>query len=178
MKYKGILLLLGGLIFGMLLGAVIILSSPGQARTGSRQIPPTVGSPVEDFELQALNGGFIRLSELQNKPVVINFWATWCAPCREEMPLLGRFADEYSGEVVVLGVNYAETEKVVQKFLEENQVDFPILLDEIGLVNDLYYVRNYPTTFFIDAEGVLRAQHIGMLTEDVLARYLALIGIE
>ncbi len=178
MKNKGILILFGGLLVGVLLGAIVFLSGPGQAPGIPRNLPPTIGSPVADFELPGLNGDVQRLSNLKNKPVVVNFWATWCPPCKEEMPLLNQMAQEYSGNLVVLGINYAENEAVVREFISTGNITFPILLDETGQVANLYFVRNYPTTFFIDADGMLRAQHIGLLSEDLLARYLALIGIE
>jgi len=177
-KYKGAFLLLGGLFVGVLLGLAVLFSGTGQPGSSARQLPPTIGSPVRDFELPDLDGSSLSLSSLQDKPVVINFWATWCGPCKEEMPLLDQFAIDYSDEMVVLGVNFAESPDVVARFVKEERIGFPILLDESGNVNNLYFVRNYPTTFFIDGEGVLRAQHIGLLSEETLQRNLSLIGID
>ena len=171
-------MLLGGLLIGVLLGVSILFTGADRSANSRRGLPPAIGSPVQDFELPILTGGSQRLSALKGKPVVINFWASWCAPCKEEMPLLDRLSQNHSGDLAVLGVNYAETPEVVQEFVQESGISFPILLDETGRVSDLYYVRNYPTTFFIDADGVLRAQHIGLLSEEALARYLSLAGIE
>jgi cytochrome c biogenesis protein CcmG, thiol:disulfide interchange protein DsbE len=177
-KLKGVAFLLIGLLIGGILGALVLLGGPAGNASNSRRLPPTVGSPVKDFQLEALDGSAVRLSEMQGKPVVINFWATWCAPCEEEIPLLNQYAEKYDEQMTVLGVNYGETKQQIESFLVETPVTFPILLDTTNAVTDDYYVRSFPMTFFIDAEGVLRAQHLGMLSETLLARYLKTIGIE
>jgi cytochrome c biogenesis protein CcmG, thiol:disulfide interchange protein DsbE len=178
LNIKGILFLFGGLVIGVLLGVLVLLSGPRLEARTERQLPPSSGSPAKEFDLPVLGGSQQSLSDLQGTPVVLNFWATWCPPCKEEMPLLERYAQEYSGEFVLLGIDYAEEEAVVQRFVDEMGITFPILLDEDGAVSDLYFVRNYPTTFFIDAEGIVRAQHLGMLREDIFEQYLAIIGVE
>jgi cytochrome c biogenesis protein CcmG, thiol:disulfide interchange protein DsbE len=178
-RWKGALFLLGGLLAGVLLGLIVFFS--GQPAVGAdpadRRLPPAVGGPAQDFELPLLGGSTQKLSELRGKPVVINFWATWCGPCRDEMPLLERFAQEYAGQVVVLGVNSGEGESQVTPFVEELKITFPILLDLDEQVTNLYFVRNFPITFFVDAEGVVRAQHLGILREDLLLRYIETIGL-
>ena len=178
MKWKGPALLLGGLLLGVLLGVVVLWSSPDNPTTTNRQLPPTVGSPAGDFTLRGLDGQVYDLSDLKGTPVVINFWATWCPPCKEEMPLLEEYARKYPDQMVILGVDYQEKEDVVRAYKEEVGVTFPILLDRTGSVADTYYVRNFPMTFFVDTEGMIRAQHLGLLTEDLLVRYLQTIGIE
>ena len=179
MRFKGPLFLLAGLLLGVALGALVLLSGPGQPGSRERRLPPTVGAAAPDFSLPLLGGeGEQKLSDLKGKPVVINFWATWCPPCKEEMPLLQRYASQYGDQMVLLGVDYAEEAPVVQKFVDEMGITFPILLDADGSVSTLYYVRNYPTTYFVDAEGVVRAQHLGLLTEDLLKKYLKTIGLE
>ena len=184
MRWKGILILIGGLLAGGLLGFLIYNS--GQPPTGSAQTPGrfplVVGSPVPDFALPMLEGGTQgesqTLSGLKGKPVVVNFWATWCLPCKEEMPLLDAYAEKFAGEMVLLGVNVGEDENQVQPFVDEVEIGFPILLDRDEQTADTYMVRNLPVTLFIDADGVLRAQHLGTLREDTLARYLETIGIK
>ncbi len=175
---KLIAFLLAGLLIGGVLGALVFWGGTARNAGGDRRLPPSVGSPVKDFQLASPDGEAFQLAALQGKPVVINFWATWCAPCKEEMPLLSQYAEQYADRMVVLGVNSGETPQAVAPFLQENPVAFPILLDQTMQVSDLYYVRSFPMTFFVDAEGVLRAQHLGMLSESLLARYLETIGIE
>jgi thiol-disulfide isomerase/thioredoxin len=176
MKQKGILFLLLGLLAGVIIGAVLFVL-PGSQNTAGQQLPPTVGSPAKDFVLEDLTGDEVRLSSLKGKPVVLNFWATWCPPCKEEMPLLEEYSDTYSEQVVVIGVNTAEDHDLVQHFITEKGVTFPIALDKAGIVSDMYFVRNYPTTFFLDKDGVLRAQHAGQLDAGLLDRYFGLIGV-
>ena len=178
MRFKGALFLLAGLLLGVALGALVLMSGPSRAGTRERQLPITVGSVAPDFSLAQLGGKPLKLSDLKGKPVVVNFWATWCPPCKEEMPLLQRYSSQFGEQMILLGVDYAEQEPVVQDFVDQMGITFPILLDSDGAVSNLYYVRNYPTTFFIDAEGVVRAQHLGLLTEDSLQKYLKTIGLE
>jgi thiol-disulfide isomerase/thioredoxin len=175
-RWKGGLFLLGGLLIGVLFGVLILLNGPlGSA--SDRRLPPTVGAPAPDFSLQQLGAGRLRLSDLKGKPVIINFWATWCAPCKEEMPLLDQAASRYSDELIVLGVNAGEAAEVIQPYIDSTGINFPILLDSDEKLADLYFVRNFPMTFFVDSQGVLQAQHIGLLQETSLSRYLSTVGI-
>jgi thiol-disulfide isomerase/thioredoxin len=133
---------------------------------------------LADFSLEGLNRQKISLSDLQGKPVVLNFWATWCPPCREEMPLLASYSKLLEGKVNFIGVNYDEDAVTVQNFVTANKISFPIWLDLGGSVSDLYYVDSYPYTFFVDETGILRSQHIGQLNEDLLRKYLLTLGVE
>lgn len=171
-------LLGGGLLAGVLIGALVLVLSANRPAQSSRRLPPTVGNPVPDFILPLLDGGSQRLSDLKGKPVVVNFWATWCGPCRAEMPLLDRYAAKYDGKLVVIGVNSEEKESVIRPFQKELGIRFPLVLDQTGSVTILYFVHDFPFTFFVDKDGVLRAQHLGQLDENVLVRYLKTIGIE
>ncbi|MBE0698936.1 MAG: TlpA family protein disulfide reductase [Anaerolineaceae bacterium] len=177
MKLKGLLFLIGGLLIGVLLGVLIVFGGSSNHQGAGQRIPPTIGSAVKDFTLEKLDGEPLKISGVRGKPLILNFWATWCPPCKEEMPLLAQYADAYSDQLVVIGVNYAEEKDLVERFVNEQNITFPILLDKSGTVADIYFVRNYPMTFFIDKDGVLRAQHLGQLTNDVMIRYLELIGI-
>ncbi len=144
----------------------------------NRPLPPTVGSPVPDFELTGADGALESLSSSRGKQVIINFWATWCPPCKEEMPLLEQYGKKYAGTLVILGVNSGEEPDVVRPVIDKMGITFPILLDQSGNVTDLYYVKDFPYTFFVDETGILRGQHIGLLSEERLVRYLKTIGIE
>lgn len=163
-----------GLIASFILGIAVRWN-----RTGSldgRRLPPVVGSPAPAFELPLLSGGRQKLGDLKGKAVLINFWATWCPPCKEEMPLLQAYQQKYAGRLVVLGIDSQEEQAVAQAFIQERNFTFPILLDQDGRVTDSYYAKNFPTSFFVDDQGVLRAQHVGQLTEDLLVQYLKTIG--
>lgn len=179
MKYKGLILILSGLLVGVLLGALVFFSGPNNYRPASnRRLPPTIGSPVKGFQLHSPAETPFSLSDFRGKPVVINFWATWCTPCKEEMPLLEEFYNRYPNQMVIIGINSGEDKATVDQFLGSQKITFPILLDLDGNVSDEYFVKNFPMTFFIDKDGILRAQHIGMLTEDRLHVYLRTIGVE
>ncbi|WP_321531983.1 TlpA disulfide reductase family protein [uncultured Desulfuromonas sp.] len=116
-----------------------------------------------DFELGSLQGQTVRLSELRGKVVVLNFWATWCPPCREEVPSMQQLHDMMSGtEFVMLAVNIEQDgRKTVPVFLQKNPVDFTILFDESGQVRKSYGVAKYPETFIIDPQGRIVEKVIG-----------------
>jgi len=137
---------------------------------------PEVGAQAPDFALQNLNGETVTLSGLRGQVVLINFWATWCAPCREEMPAIE--ARYNRGGFQVLAVDFGENAQQVQGFLEEIGVDLPVLLDSDGSVQELYRVRGYPTTFIIDANGIVRFFHIGQMGEADLQSYLSQLGVK
>ena len=129
----------------------------------STQPAPEVGHPAPDFTLTTLDGAEIRLADLRGKPVVLNFWATWCPPCRREMPALEVIWQQHNrGDVMVLGVDQGESPAVVSEYVRQNVgVTFPLPLDRRQDVGDLYLVRSLPTTFFIDRAGIIREIRVG-----------------
>lgn len=132
--------------------------------------------PLQDFELVDLGGDLVKLSDFRGKWVILNFWATWCPPCRQEMPLLVETHEKYSPDLIVLGVNSMETDDEVRAFIERNSISFPIVFDSEGQTGQQYLVHGLPTTLFIDREGVLRIRHVGQLTRPVLDEYLLELG--
>ncbi|WP_077213635.1 peroxiredoxin family protein [Bacillus dakarensis] len=122
-----------------------------------------------DFTLKDMNGKVVSLEDYKGKKILLNFWATWCPPCREEMPHMQELYEEYKNDgFVVLAVNMVNTEKnpvVVEDFVEEFQLSFPILLDEYGEVAYQYEVLSYPTSYFIDTDGIIRSKVIGALNK-------------
>lgn len=131
---------------------------------------PSTGFLANDFSLTGLDGRSYQLSAFRGKPVILNFWATWCPPCRAEMPAFERVWQRYNqGDVVILAVNQRENPLTIERF-EQNVVDvsFPILLDSQGEVSRLYAVMGLPTTFFIDAEGRIQAVSMGGMDEATL----------
>lgn len=141
-----------------------------------------VGSPAPEVELEDLYGKTVRLSGLRGKPVLVNFWATWCAPCRIEMPLIQAKYIEYKETrgLVVLGVNVQEDAGIdaVRQFVSELNLTFPVLLDGDGRAESAYNVVGLPTTFFVDRRGVIRALRIGAMSEQSMDEQLQKIFAE
>ena len=124
----------------------------------------TVGKPAPDFTLTSLDGNKVTLSQLKGKPVLINFWATWCPPCRLEMPALQKVYQESSANgFMLLMVNQQEDSVTVQNFLKQNNYSLPVLLDLNGRVSDMYQVTGIPTSVFIDSQGVVQDIHVGTM---------------
>lgn len=118
---------------------------------------PVAGRPAPDFTLQSDDGQTITLSDLRGQVVVLNFWATWCPPCRAEMPALEEvYQARREDGLVVLAVDQAESQSQVSAFREELALTFPLLLDPGYVVSDEYRIRLLPSTFFIDRAGVIR----------------------
>jgi len=137
---------------------------------------PAVGSLAPDFALQTLDGKTVRLSDFRGQPVLLNFWATWCGPCRLEMPAIQeRYND---GAFEVLAVNFDESAALVRRFAEELNLSLPIVLDPGGQVQELYRVRGYPTSFLVDEDGVVRFLHIGEINSQTIDSYLTQMEVQ
>jgi len=144
-------------------------TQPSQGGFGTS---PT-GSPAQDFTLRTLDGQTVKLSDFRGHPVVINFWATWCGPCQAEMPLLSKmYGEEKDNGVIVLAVDVQETPSIVQRYADQKQLPFTVLLDQSGAITGQYRVRAYPTTFFVDANGVVQSWQVGALSQTTLSRHL------
>lgn len=138
--------------------------------------PLIVGDLAYDFALQDLDGNEVNLAALQGRPVIINFWATWCGPCRIEMPELQAAYEEYQVEgLVILALNNQESARAVDEFFrQEMGLTFTPVLDSEGAVADLYGVgRTFPSTFFINPEGEITAIHRGAMVKSQIDGYLA-----
>jgi peroxiredoxin len=132
------------------------------------------GQLAPDFTLQFADGTKTQLSDWQGQPIVLNFWATWCAPCREEMPEFVAAYDRYQDDgLVIVGVNAQESASQAAEFMGNFGMDFPVALDERGDVQQLYNVRGLPTTVFIDREGRIVERWAGLLRASALEELLA-----
>jgi len=150
----------------ILMLALIVILVLGLLMMGcsSRSEPKVaqVGGIAPDFKLQSLDGQSVSLSDFKGKPVLINFWASWCGPCAYEMPYLQEVHEGWSEKgVVLLAINVGESSSTVEKFMQKHNLSFSALLDTKKVVTQRYNIVAFPTTFFIDKDGVIREKIIG-----------------
>lgn len=162
-------------VFILLLGlAWILLSADKNAASFAGTVAaPQVGFLAPDFSLPTPNGDSIRLSDLRGQAVLVNLWATWCPPCRAEMPAIEKIYNEYKDDgLVVLAVNmtYQDSASAVMPFVQEHGLTFPILLDESATVGRAYQLRSLPSSFFITREGIINEVVIGGPMAEALLR--------
>ncbi len=138
-------------------------------RIDNRGAQPDAGHPAPDFAIHPPEGGNLTLADYRGRPVVINFWATWCGPCRLEMPDLVRLHETYRDQdLVILEINVAESHNAVAAFVAEFGMTMPVILDPRGDIQAAYKTQSLPATFFIDREGVIQLRWIGLITPDML----------
>jgi cytochrome c biogenesis protein CcmG, thiol:disulfide interchange protein DsbE len=162
--------------------AVIILAGTPLGTTGPQASvlvvgsSPLLGKPAPEIDLEGLEGERVRLSDYRGRPVIVNFWATWCTPCREEFPVLAEAREQHAAEgLEILGVVHEDTVDGARAFVADLGAEWPMPFDADREAWDAYGGVGVPTTYYVDAEGVIRAVSFGPLTEDGLAQQLATI---
>lgn len=174
-----------GIMIAILLSSMAFFG--GRALRGRQALPmahggspmvhdPLVGQPAPDFTLPTLDGRTVTLSSLHGQPVVLNFWATWCIPCRAEMPALMQAATTYGPDgLVVLAVNLTAQDSLpaVQSFVNDLSITVPVVLDTDGRVaTQLYRLYGVPMTVVIDRDGIIMDRYLGQMTTDHLQTML------
>ncbi len=155
------------------LPALILLAGCSGSSSGTSE-GITEGHRAPDFRLEALDGSQVSLREHEGQVVLINFWATWCEPCRVEIPdLEAVYQARRDDGFAVLGVNSQETRGAVEPFVTSMGVSYPILMDESGRVAKTYRPVGLPMSVLVDQEGIIQVRHLGLLTADQLQEYLA-----
>ena len=155
------------LLIAVALGAAIAWASLARQDRSRELTIALVGARAPDVALPMLGGATARLSQERGRVVLLNFWATWCDPCRAEMPELQRLTDDLQGQPFVLwAVNVQEDQASIEQFQHELGLRFPIVLDEDGEATRTFGVRALPATFLVDPQGVLRQQRLGPLVEN------------
>lgn len=163
-----------GLILGMGFGGVILIRPVSLFASDRIE----VGYSVPDFKLTSLDGTTTSLIDFRERPLILNFWASWCEPCREEMPSLQQVYEGLEDRIFIVGINYAESSSHVLSFTHAIGVTFPVLLDSKGEVAESYRIVGFPTSFFVNSEGKLAADHVGVLTPDMLSTGLEVLGVK
>jgi peroxiredoxin len=158
---------------------VILLTilASGILATGCSTVEPLeIGDAAPSFQLTDIDGQTVSLSDFQGEPVLLNFWATWCVPCRLEMPYIQEVYNERSEPgLVILAINIGESLAKVEEFMQDNNLSFPVLLDLEGKVAEKYNILPIPTTYFIDSDGIIRGMQFFAFRsvaeiEDILSR--------
>jgi len=145
---------------GTLVALLLILAGSTQAAGTLTPISGDVQAP--DFSLQDTNGKTHRLSDYRGKPVIINFWTTWCPPCREELPSMNRAWHQLKQEgIAMLAINMGEDEDTIFIFSADYPTDFPILMDQTGEVIEQWPVKGLPTTYVVAPDGTIAYRAIG-----------------
>jgi peroxiredoxin len=158
--YRGWMMLVA---VSLLLLGVFLVIVQGRGSKAAPEIRPEVGYLAPDFSLPSLGGQTVRLSDLRGKAVLLNFWATWCAPCRLEMPTMDKAYQEYKSrglEILAVSLD-AGSNSVVKNFMQELKLDFPVLLDPDMEVLRLYRMVGIPASFLIDKQGIVRHREVG-----------------
>jgi peroxiredoxin len=159
-----------------------IVELPAEKNATGRGVSTEIGRAAPDFLLKAPDGSQVRLSDLQGKPVLVNFWASWCTPCRQEMPEIVKAYDAHKDNgLVVVAVDLQENGDQINGFAREFGMEFPIVIDRNGGVADAWRiggpVEGIPSSYFLDDRGVVQARAFGPMTADTLAQNLRTIGV-
>ncbi|GAA5512325.1 thiol:disulfide interchange protein CycY [Deinococcus carri] len=160
----------------MLAAVVVAVLAVALLQPNKGPASPLVGKPAPDFTLITLDGKPFRLRDHLGEPVVVNFWASWCIPCREEAPLLGEFARD-ARNLTMVGVVFQDQPEAARAFVREFAVPYPSVLDPQSRVAIDYGVAGIPETFFIDTNGVVQEKHNGPFTPEALRASARRIGV-
>jgi len=161
------IILLSGLVW------IFVSADKTDSSTAGRIPAPQEGFLAPEFKLETPNGQSMALTDARGKAVLVNFWATWCPPCRAEMPTIEKVYQEYQDRgLVVLGVNSTIQDEPPQivPFINQYNITFPILLDVNGEASNLYELRSLPTSFFIGRDGVIKEVVVGGPMSEALLR--------
>ena len=173
---------------GLLVGAYFLMEHLGSGYQGEQLVTAptqdtqadqedTATDPVPDFTVYDAQGNPVKLSDMRGKPVVINLWASWCSPCKNEMPGFQNLAQKYDGEVVFMMVNVTgiDTMEDAQAFIQSQGYTFPVYYDKDNSAATNYYSGSVPMTYFINSDGEYVTHAVGAIDESLLEKGIGMI---
>ncbi|RCW50635.1 MULTISPECIES: TlpA family protein disulfide reductase [Halanaerobium] len=160
-------LIIGGLSF-------FYLQSP-KSEVVQAEVGTEIDMQAPDFELKNINDKKVSLSDFRGQKVFLNFWASWCPPCREEMPDIQKLHENYGEEVIILAVNVGENKSTAANFMMKNGLSFSVLLDTDKSTAQNYLVRGIPTSYFLNEDGIIKNKVVGAVSYE---KMLELSGIK
>lgn len=152
------------LIAALLVGGLSFFYLQNTATKVAAEVGTEIGMEAPGFSLINLNNQELSLSDYRGKKVFLNFWASWCPPCRQEMPDMQKLHEEHGSEIVVLAVNIGEPKATVANFMMDNKLNMSVLLDLNKSTAQNYLVRAIPTTYIIDKNGIIMDKTFGALS--------------
>ncbi|MBI4295732.1 MAG: redoxin domain-containing protein [Chloroflexi bacterium] len=167
--------MVSGVIMAALTGLLAVQGCASSTGGANLAPAPLTGRTAPDFRLTDLNGNTVTLSKLRGKTVFLNFWASWCVPCREEMPEIQKTYLKYKDKgVVIIGIDLFEPENDVRQFVRDGNYGWTFVIDKTQEVTSTYRVTGIPTSLFIDKNGVIRAMNTGAMHLATIDRMLGL----
>lgn len=154
---------------GVLIGLAVLIFQD-DARNNDTFIPK-VGETIPDFTGRDLNSSPVSLNEFSGKPILINFWASWCQPCMEELPYLQEVSEKYAGDLIVIGINSDDSLADMQTVVTDLKLTFPIWHDPQGEISRSMLISALPTSYFIDQNGKILGYSIGIINDAVIEKY-------
>ena len=175
-------ILIAAVLAGLIGGASVLYNQLSVDYAPQQMVTQPVENLAPDFTVADKDGNAVKLSDFFGKPIVLNFWASWCGPCQYEMPYFEEAYKELGEDVVFLMVNltdgYSETVSTAKKFLEGTGYTFPVYFDTLSEGAQTYQVYSIPCTYFLDSNGSLVTRNVGMITDDALRQGIDLILAE
>ncbi len=170
------LLLVAVLVLGVSAGCSLVNSQEDdEAQFDKDQLAQVQQEPAAEFEGELLDGEEAAFADYSGKPLIINFWASWCSPCRAEMPELIEAYETHKDDIQFIGVNFRDTKALANRFYDEFEVPYESFFDQSGKIGFSYGVRALPATFFIDSEGTIIDRKLGALSREELDERIDLL---